>query len=385
MPVVTTEVDADFNPFNDGTFHPIFTFPVRPGCSQLEFFVTNNGDRNCAGRYQMLAGGPTTFLNSNFNFAATTTNHQTFTTTALGPLTTWTDCEADFGGNVGFVGTIHLKILQTWDGGSSVVCQYGTQLAAPGTFVYYLTPALIDVWLATVGMPWLDVIFTPLWFTFFNAQSLCSATPPTFPTINLNSLLQTSPNVVFQALEAVAWTSLCQCAPGPPGSAAPTSPTPPSQTQPVNWPALPTFTCDGQDPCILLNQLIRSVAALQMELQVDYQETVLIQRQKVPFGYVPGVLHTGLTGAGTFDVQGILGLSIESTTIPPYLSATMAPVNSYFKLGEVAWGTADGFEPRRIITHNPHLFTDIDGDVTQVAYLFESGVTANILELLREP
>ncbi len=110
----------------------------------------------------------------------------------------------------------------------------------------------------------------------------------------------------------------------------------------------------------------------------------LIQRQKVPFAYVPGTAHTGLTGAGTIAVQGLLGLSVVITAQPGYFSSDMAPVASTFKFGSLSWGTTDGYELRHVVTHNPHLFTGIDGDIAAIGYLFEPGVTATILELLRE-
>ena len=385
MTVITTEVDADFFPGNTGSFNNIFSFPVRPGCSQLEFFVTNNGDRNCAGRYQMQAGTPTSFLVSNFNFAATTTDHRVFTTTSSGPLTLWYSCEVDLGGNTGFVGMIHLKVLQTWSGGLSTNCQYGTQPSSTAQFVYYLTPGLIDVALSTEGLAWLAPLFTAYWFSTLNVNDLCGSQPPAMPPITLNSLTTFSPQQIQDALYAVLWPFFCQCSPAPSGGTPPTPFPTPAPSQPINWPAPISFACDGQDLCTLVNQLMQSVASMQQAIVNDYKETTLIQRQAVPFGYVPGFLHIGLTDAGTIDVQGILGLSIESTTTPPTLSSNLAPVASYFKLGEISMGTADGFAPRRIVTHNPHLFLDIDGDITQVAYLFMPGVVANILELIREP
>jgi len=130
---------------------------------------------------------------------------------------------------------------------------------------------------------------------------------------------------------------------------------------------------------------MRQMTAIAQELAYARRDVQLIQRQHVPFAYVAGTLHTGLSGAGTITVSTILGLSIQTTTMPPYLSSDMAPVQSWFKLGEVSWGTPDGWMARRIVTHNPHLYLDIDGDITEVGYLFEPGVVANILELVREP
>jgi hypothetical protein len=146
-----------------------------------------------------------------------------------------------------------------------------------------------------------------------------------------------------------------------------------------------SFTCDPSNLCANVEQLTLAVTALTQGQRQIANLVQLIQRQHVPFGSIPGMSHTGLTGSGTLSVQGILGLSVTPTVIPGYLSATMAPVNSYYRLGEISLGTAAGWERRMIVTHNPHLFTGIDGDITLVGYLFEPGVTATIQELVREP
>jgi hypothetical protein len=188
----------------------------------------------------------------------------------------------------------------------------------------------------------------------------------------------------WQWLQWAAWPQFCECTPGSPSPVTPpvVIAPPPAGAPPG---PLPSYTCDTEDICTQLQQLTLAVSAL-AQAQANMSSLVtLIQRQHVPFAYVPGTLHTGLSDGGTLTVSSVLGLSVEITSLPGTLSSDMAPVQSWFKFGEISLGTVDGWQARRIVTHNPHLFLDLDADLTEVGYLFEPGVVANILELRREP
>lgn len=111
----------------------------------------------------------------------------------------------------------------------------------------------------------------------------------------------------------------------------------------------------------------------------------LVQRQSVPFAYVPGSSHTGLTGSGEIAVQGILGLSVECTTLPASLGLQIGDPNVLFDVGWINVGTADGWKGRRRITANPFLVDGLLGDITLIGYSLTPGVVANIRELVREP
>jgi hypothetical protein len=89
-------------------------------------------------------------------------------------------------------------------------CEHGTQLQQGASFVYYLTPGLIDVWLTKVGMSWLAPLFTGLWFSTINAQTLCQAGPPPMPPINL-ATLTAGVDTALAVLRVIAWANLCEC------------------------------------------------------------------------------------------------------------------------------------------------------------------------------
>lgn len=288
-------------------------------------------------------------------------------------------------------GTLSASITGPFD-----YCAYGTG-ANPDAQVYTtITATLVDAAVLALGG---GVLLVTALDTLIGAPlllgDLCSSPPPATPVFTDADFIAGTQiwapgsfDKRMQAFKAGIWHFYCRCTPSPGGgSPDPVDyPLPTPVSGPASGTAPPiTVNCDDTAICTLLNQIVRQLTALQLQVTSERSDVQLIQRQKVPFAYVPGTLHTGLTGSGTLAVQGILGLSIDSTSIPSYLSSDMAPVQSWFKLGEVSWGTSDGWQARRVVTHNPHLFLDIDGDVTGVAYDFEPGVVANILELLREP
>jgi hypothetical protein len=274
-------------------------------------------------------------------------------------------------------------------------CSHGTRRKSGVPVILTLLPeALLQlVGLVTSGWPGVFVGFFA--GRALDIGALCSTIRPAPVDLDANDIAALlSPLANTHAVPAsvkawnwlrwAAWPVYCECTPGTP------TPTPPP---PLILPAPPgvadgppsTLVCSNSDLCAALNSLVIQLNALSSQIVRVDSTVTLMQRQNVPFAYVPGAVHSGLTGAGTFAVQGILGLSVNATAKPGYLSSDMAPVQSWFKLGELSWGTADGWLARRIVTHDPHLYLGIEGDITAVAYEFEPGVTATITELVREP
>jgi hypothetical protein len=121
-------------------------------------------------------------------------------------------------------------------------------------------------------------------------------------------------------------------------------------------------------------------------LQELRELVTLIQRQEVPFGFVDGTPHPGLTGEGQLTVSGLLGIRVDLTTIPAYVGRIDGTPTVYFDVGYVALGTTTGFQRRDIIRHDPQfIWSGEAGLFTRVGYTFPPGVVATITELLREP
>jgi hypothetical protein len=147
------------------------------------------------------------------------------------------------------------------------------------------------------------------------------------------------------------------------------------------------FYCNGQDPTIPVGCTNcppdpQMVGLIQQILQL----TTLIQRQAVPFGYVSGAVHTGLSGAGALSISGLLGVKVAITTLPTSYGVLGTSPPEHFDLGFITFGTADGFPSAHRLTRNPHVlmpprcsvYTDLDYDLSP-------GVVVTITELVREP
>jgi len=156
---------------------------------------------------------------------------------------------------------------------------------------------------------------------------------------------------------------------------------PPSlPSTPSGFPSAPSApTCGtSQDVC-------NAIQTLTNKLDWTRELVTLLQRQGVPFAYVKGATHTGLTGTGQFAVQGILGLSVSVTTMPFNVGSYADNPASYFDLGWLSFGTADGYERSLPIRHQHDLLLGVSPAVTLVAYSLPPGEVAAITELVREP
>ena len=136
----------------------------------------------------------------------------------------------------------------------------------------------------------------------------------------------------------------------------------------------PAAPCCPPDPAI---------AAM---IQQIWEQVNLIQRQAVPFAYIPGTVHAGLSGNGTIGISGLLGAKVDVTTLPAsYGRAASLPVE-YFGLGFITFGTADGYPSSYKLEHDPQLMLPARCSAyTDLSYDLAPGVVATITELVREP
>lgn len=266
--------------------------------------------------------------------------------------------------------------------GAGVPCQYGTELKPGGQFVYYLTPALIDVWLTTQGLVWLAPLFTALWFSTLRADELCSAGPPALPVIDLDTLVS-SPDTQLQILKAVAWVNLCQCVAGSP---APIPFPSPSAPQPPGWPALPTSPCSNADLCAAVQDLQHQLGAIQSALRSNLELTTFLQRYKLPFAYITGATHSHLVGVGTFNIPRLVGLTIDITSPPTGGTVKGGNPPYIYDQGWVSISTPDGMlAERRIAQASRSWFPAEMPTATQFSWYLQPGVEISVAELEAEP
>lgn len=124
----------------------------------------------------------------------------------------------------------------------------------------------------------------------------------------------------------------------------------------------------------------------QLQLDQLLQLVTLIQRQIVPFAYVSGTAHTGLTGQGSFGVQGLIGARIHVASFGANVGLDDGDPDVLWNAGWVNWGNADGVSPRQWITNADQLtLPSVSGQYTSFHYSLGPGVAIDITELAREP
>lgn len=116
------------------------------------------------------------------------------------------------------------------------------------------------------------------------------------------------------------------------------------------------------------------------------QQLQLVQRQAVPFAYVPGATHSGLTGHGELTVQGLIGARLTITDTPNWVGITDGDPDVIWPNSWINWGNADGFADRQWITASPQVsFPALAGQYTRIGYSLAAGVELELQELVREP
>lgn len=144
--------------------------------------------------------------------------------------------------------------------------------------------------------------------------------------------------------------------------------------------------CDGQmpggtqDPCCPPDPFLQSQVASILEL------VTLIQRQQVPFATVDKTAHSGLTGSGEFDVQGLIGIRVDIISLPDSYGIRFGDPDQHFDIGWVAWGDPNAWHlPERVVA-DPHRSAPTYASAcTRIGYSFNPGITCTIVEMAREP
>lgn len=245
----------------------------------------------------------------------TQTIHQViqWANTNLGPWTTL--CTADVG-QVGSQGFFDLAFCDLRPVFSPVVqnCVYGTRSKDPAIGAVFLTGELISAALAAVALPELAVILIPaavgLWL---NTTDLCGAPPTNLPPIDLATI--TNPlGKLSQIVAVIMWPFLCECIPGTP---SPTPYPPPTFQPPSGWPSQPVYSCSNADVCATLVALSQKIDIINAALERTWAAVQLNQRYRLPFASIPGSIHSGLTGQGSFAIERLVGLRIDIEDASP--------------------------------------------------------------------
>jgi hypothetical protein len=272
-------------------------------------------------------------------------------------------------------------------------CTYGTENNPDATTWSQIGSTIIDVIAGAsaiaLGQPGL-VPYIETTLLAIEGSTLrqpdCTRLPDPVEPLDLSIGGVFNPTKRLEWFDAAYWHYFCRCTPAPPGGADPSPPPPPDVINPP--PELVTQTpeyCDNNDICTTLNRIETTIAGLALNLSYARRDIQVIQRQNVPFAYIPNVVFSALSGSGELAVSDILALSVESTTVPSTLSLISADPVEYRFLGRISLGTADGWMRQVMISHNPHLVLPIDGTVTRIGYSLAAGVVANVQTFKMEP
>lgn len=260
-------------------------------------------------------------------------------------------------------------------------CQYGTQVKSGSPLSTIITPELVVDIVARTAMSWLAIAFVPLHYTVLDTQRLCSSPPPPIPALPASGFFE-SIGQTAQALDAVSWPYFCECRAG---ATTPVPYPPPTLVQPPNWPTTPTFTCAEEDICATLVALRQEMAALRQTTSSVLQLATLTQRYGLPFAYLPGALHFGLSGEGEISIPRCVGLQVNVTSPPPARVLEGNP-DYWWDQGWMSVGNDTGMFVEQRIARPVHLWQPRNlQEATRFRWSLNPGVVIDMRELYAEP
>lgn len=162
---------------------------------------------------------------------------------------------------------------------------------------------------------------------------------------------------------------------------SPAAYSPPEPPLPVtSLPDVPTSSCTTvADLCVLINPMINQITLLKDRLD-------LLQRRLVPFAWIAGTPHPGLTGNGTITVQDALGCIINVTTIPGTWGFTYERPKRYIpQLASIKGSTSAGVDDSRQIHYPDQLVLFDDPWATGIHYDVAGGIVLTITPIFPEP
>jgi hypothetical protein len=143
--------------------------------------------------------------------------------------------------------------------------------------------------------------------------------------------------------------------------------------------------CGSSSPTISPTSCAADPAILQVLDRID-QMVQLIQRQAVPFAFIDGTVHSGLSGDGELTVSvPLIGIRVDLLTIPSRAGLRVGDPDAHFDIGRVSLGDADGWFGTRVLDTDGLIWQPRwSGAVTRIGYALTPGVVADITEMRRE-
>ncbi len=247
--------------------------------------------------------------------------------------------------------------------------------------VAVLDQAILSGALALIPSSWWGFLLEWYVGSTIDTSVLCAAPPPTITTIATDFLINPG-HGAFDVLSATLWPYYCECTPATPPAVVPPLPSP---TQPPGWPAAPTYPVNPTNPCLDLTEVRHKLDELMRLVQRDLELDKLVQRYHVPFAYIKGAVHSGLTGAASLNVPRIIGIQVDITSRPAGLELEGTPPYLW-DMGWLSVMTGDGMIQEVRLTRDPQIWQpQLAPEATVVGYFLKPGVVASITELYAEP
>jgi hypothetical protein len=112
----------------------------------------------------------------------------------------------------------------------------------------------------------------------------------------------------------------------------------------------------------------------------------LVQRYGLPFAYVLGASHSGISGAGTFAISRLLGMRVTITSDTSSHPTTPGTPTYIWDLGWMSIENGDGMiDEVRITRTNQMWFSRLFPTSLTFGYYLRDGVTATFQEIEAEP
>lgn len=141
------------------------------------------------------------------------------------------------------------------------------------------------------------------------------------------------------------------------------------------------FFC-GQAPGVASVPCCPPDPNLDGKLQALLNLLTSMQRFHVPFGYLLGAPHVGLSGTGAFAVSRNVGYQVTVTANPPTKRTSPGNPSYIFDLGWISVSDADGMIEEKRITQTSFLWFPRMGQLgTSFNYFLQSGVTVSVTEI----
>jgi hypothetical protein len=260
------------------------------------------------------------------------------------------------------------------------ICAYGTRKKATSPVVDLLTEAALVGIMEAAGLQWWEVLLLVFAGQQLDVNALCAQLPPTPPPPTPEAL-EYPPYKLLDYLYQMVWNTYCECIPGTP---SPPSPPMPTGTKPTGMPDPRVIVVNPTNPCLDITEVRRMLDSIMRQLNIDVQLDTLQQRYMLPFATIPGAVHSGLTGSGSFAISRLIGVQIVVTANLPDRTLEGAPLYVW-DIGWISIMDGNGFIQERRITREVEVWMPSHfQEATLLGYSLKGAVEVRITELQAE-